>query len=100
MRPRVAVEKPDEPHPRCPWPELPDQRIRCPTADDLGGFLGATDFLIAIDDEPCRIQGIGVRDAIGVRFTEIPDPQHTSRKRRTWRICAVPGSGFMAVPLC
>jgi hypothetical protein len=58
-------------------------------------FVGEVSFLIDIEGEPCQIDGVGSQDGVGVRFYQ-KDPDHDGRDVRVWRICRVPGAGFVA----
>lgn len=70
-------------------------RVAEQAAVENADFVGSVSFMIEINGEPHRINGIGALDGIGVRFFE-KDQGHEGRDIRIWQICAVPGSGFMA----
>jgi hypothetical protein len=57
-------------------------------------FIGPTSFHINVNGTAYRVDGAGTRDGIGVRFHQT----NRARTGRTWRMCAVPGTGLMAEP--
>lgn len=64
----------------------------------VADFLGESCFVIDRDGDRRRINGTGAPDGIGVRFHQ----EHRDRVGMAvsvWRICAVPGTGFMAEPI-
>ncbi len=60
----------------------------------LGDFVGETEFLIVIVDQTRRIEGVGSRDAQGVRFYE--KDKATGKDLRTWQITMTEKDEFEA----
>ena len=61
---------------------------------NIDQLIGAVKVTIEVGRDLHRISGIGMRDGIGVRFYENgPDAVIADQ---AWRMCAVPGTGFMA----
>jgi hypothetical protein len=65
----------------------------------ISDFVGAQSFTVETGLRNSRVSGIGSNTGIGVIFRQrgTRHPSTSGRARfRDWRICAVPGTGFMA----
>jgi hypothetical protein len=65
----------------------------------ISDFVGAQSFTVETGLRKSQVSGIGSNTGIGVTFRQrgARHPSASGRARfRDWRICAVPGTGFMA----